>query len=219
MIYANLATIPGRETELQKVIDSLLPQVDMINIIFNGHKEIPIDFDKDKMNIVFSDNSFHDTAMFWFCHLEGYHLICGDDIEYPPTYAQDMIKAVDKYEYAVSLMGRNYPTGEIKSFYKDFNENYRALNEVKNDVEVELLGTCAAAFHSDFLQVEPDINYRAMADILFSIRCKEQSVKKMVLKHPINYLKYLLDMAKPTIFKEFRDNDKKQTELFNRYLR
>jgi len=221
MITASLATIPGREHSLAQAVNSLLPQVDRVNVFLNGHNTKPVFENSEYICFEFGNNGWRDTAKFWWTdELDGHHLICDDDTLYPADFAERLTKAADMLQSAVGVMGRSYPPGKIKSYYKDAKEYYNQFRENRETRQVEILATCGTCFHTDVLNVSIDDYFETLnADIWFSAICDRQGVKKYVLQHEKSWLKYLLLNEKNTIFKTYRDNDQLQTKVFNEYFR
>ena len=85
MIIANIATIPEREQLLEKTVNSLKNQVDIIFICLNGHAKIP-NFLIGSKNIIIqlSDNKKGDAGKFWLYCTANLQIadwfFCDDDI-------------------------------------------------------------------------------------------------------------------------------------------
>ena len=216
MTTAQLCTIPERVDSLRLTVNSLRRQVDLLYVMLNGHYKIPTFLDWGEMEL--TTNEMSDANKFYNIEERtGYVIICDDDIVYPPTYVQDMIKAVDKYKCVVSLHGKKYPR-PFKDFYH-IERNYRCLGNVDKDAEVDVVGSGVMAYHTDFLKLKySDFELPNMADVWVSKIAHEQGVKMMVLKHRADYLKHT--NHKETIFiTENRKKFAKQTEILKTFLR
>ena len=139
MITAQLATIPERLPILPKVIDSLLPQVDILNVMLNNYTPDQVtqlmnisnahrwerfdDYDHIKLRFWVRNNQKTDGEKYYQIELAepGYIFICDDDILYPYNYVDYMVRKIEQYERkaVISLHGRVWNELPITSFYRD----------------------------------------------------------------------------------------------------
>lgn len=148
-ITVSLATIPRRVGNLRRTVESLLPQVDQINVYLNGHDEIPSFLAHEKINVKHSFSNNGAAMKLHWANDPGYHLICDDDIVYPPDYAERMTAAVDRYDRkAICGVGAlNFPDS-FSDYFKD-RIKYKYGAKLDRDTPVTLVCTGAMAFHSD----------------------------------------------------------------------
>jgi hypothetical protein len=213
--YACIASIPDRESMLEKTVESLRDQVDEIYVTLNDYNHIPV-FLKDCKTVIL-DNSKGDAGKHYFAEqLEGYILTCDDDLIYPLGYVDKMIEGVNRYNCACTLHGRNY-VKPIINFQQNFI-GYPCLNTVITDKEVNVGGDGVMCYHTDFLKVKySDFKEKNMSQLYFAKLCKEQGVKIMVLNHKSDYLEYQYPTW--TIWDESsKNNFKEQTELLKSFL-
>ena len=222
MITASLCTIPERIESLKLTVNSLIPQVDRLVMIFNEYNPTCLTSynyrpSNPRIDHVTMSNDMTDANKFFNIeNVEGYVIICDDDLQYPPDYVAKMIAGVDKYKCVVSLHGRT-----MKKPFRDFyhiERNYRCLGTVLNDVEVDICGSGVMAYHTDFFKLKySDFELPNMADVFVSKIAHQQKVKMMVLQHREGYLKHTNHAE--TIFRI--ENDKKfvrQTEILKTFL-
>jgi len=217
MTTAHIASLPERITTLEKTVNSLIDQVDMIYVALNNYETIPEFLKHDKIKATLEENLLGDAAKFLrVSDVEGYVLVCDDDLIYPSNYACYMRWRIDEYNCVVSLLGKVYSNRPIKSFRNGYTELYRCLGEVDNDHEVDVCGTGAMAYHTKDINVNvSDFPMRNMADIWMARIAKQQGVKLMAVAHPANYVKHVL--YKNRIWVGTRD-DAPQTEILNTFL-
>ena len=186
-----VATIPERIGGLKKVVNSILPQVDMLQVYLNGHKEIPDFLYHNKIKVIRStdtrEGDMGDTGKFYRVDLlEGYILTIDDDLEYDKNYVNIMIEAIERYKRkcVISLHGRVLKERPIENYYKDFERYYRCLDGTNEDAQVHIVGTGVTAYHSDTLKIDHN-KFRTgyCADIWFSIQCQQQNVPCIVIKN------------------------------------
>lgn len=235
MITAQMATLPEREKHLYKVVNSILPQVDRLYIMLNGHKRIPklehLKHPKDKITFVKLDNSMGDLAKFHDIEKrKGYIFTTDDDLVYPKGYFNQYIEKIDMYECPVTVHGAIKYPHKVESFYQSTilaseGESYRFHwnREVKEDVIVDVGGTGCMGWHSDHLKVsyakiQEEMKYLCnifdceqsdlinMGDIWFKWFCLRQKVNIVVIEHK----RWFFEMIKydDTIFDKFVNQGK-----------
>lgn len=185
-----MATMPPRTPALEDSIPSLINQCDVLNIYLNDFNFIPKILIHPKINILRSQDhlgDLGDVGKFYPCDTwnEGYIFTVDDKIIYPKTYAQDQIKAIEKYgrKAVVSCHGRMIKPN-CYSYYNDFASFYCVYSNVFEDIFVHELGTGVMAFHYSTVKVDldifPTIN---MTDIYFSIALQRRNIPILVRKH------------------------------------
>lgn len=217
MRVAMIASIPERESMLEKTVESLRPQVDEIRVALNDYPYIPKFL--SKREVVMLNNEKGDAGKHYFAdQFDGYLLSCDDDLIYPPNYADKMIDGVDKYNCACTLHGRVYNYRPILNFQMSFI-GYPCLSTVKEDVMADIGGTGVMCWHTDFLKIRyEDFKSKNMSDLWFAKQCIEQGIKIMCLAHDGDYLTYQIPAW--TIWDESaKNNFKEQTELMRLFLR
>lgn len=214
MITAQLASIPSRGNLLKKVVESLRPQVDYMQVALNGY-----DYTPDYLGgceIIHLDNSTGDAAKFYNIeNREGFILTCDDDLIYPAGYVQFMLSKVRQYKSIVTLHGRTYPRPFIN--YR-VCMGYHCLGTVNNDVKVDVGGTGVMAFHTDIIKVKySDFKIINMADVWMAKLAHQQNVDIMCVAHTSDYLTYLNPVK--TIWKEENGkNFEVQNEILKTFL-
>lgn len=186
-VRAGIATMPGRESGLSIVLDSLCPQVDEVYVYLNGF-DVPPDcvFAHDNVH-AFVGPDVGDRGKFRFVDgYSGYFISVDDDIAYPDFYVQTLIDGIERY-------GRRAAVGWHGSILLDgFSDYYDAKSrrvltfgsERGADTQVHVLGTGCTAFHTDTIRVSyGDFLKPNMADIFFALEGQRQQVPFMVLAH------------------------------------
>lgn len=220
VIVAGIASIPAREEALYRVVDSIEDQVDKIYLALNNYTEIPEQFrDHPKIHCDLLKNELADGAKFYHAgEEECYYFSLDDDLQYPPTYVQDTIGAIDTYNCIVSYHGKRFDKRPILSYHRSFTTNVRCLGSWPYDVEVHVGGSGVMAFHTkDFKLSIKDIKSPFMADIHVAKKAHEQGVKIMALAHQSNYFQYL-GTADTPIWNRRRGN-MEETLLVRSFLR
>lgn len=198
-IVVGMATFKGREKFLKKTIESLRFQVDEINIYNN------------EMNPDLTDN-----GKFYF--LQNYkepviYLSCDDDIIYPPTYAQDMVKSIQECKSIVTHHGRKLQRQGV-SYYHGHTA-YRCTGLVNKRRIIDVAGTGVTGFNTAYFN--PVHIYKSkdlkMSDLVFSLEAKKQKKTITLITHKAGYI-----IAQPvprdqTIYGNHKNNDSRQSIL------
>lgn len=211
MIVAGIATIPSRIEQVKKTIESLLPQVGIINLALNNFSAIPTEFqDQCQIYPVLTQGS--DEQKFRFVTGDIY-LTADDDLVYPANYIQVIKDRLQHYDI-ISFHGRNFKSFPISSYYKSAGSKYRCLDKVSCDIPVQVGGTGCMAFRpSNFRVTLSDFPSKYMADVHLAIKAKKEGKKIMCIAHESGWIKY--QPVSNTIYDRFRDNDFEQTERIN----
>ena len=230
-VHCQIATIPGRKKTLIQAIESLLPQVDSITLVFNGFSlpsgmsDYLITFG-DKIDCWQFDKKPHfDGWKFYQANRhDGYILICDDDLVYPPDFAERMVAKCREYKNktVVSIMGKIYSHFPVKSYYHDIDINLKATGEIPLDFIVQVPGTCGLCYHSKLL---PELDETAFtginADVYLAKYLKEKGILSVVTKHEEGWVKSTFEELGPgaeSVFSMNKATDRKLTEMLNNII-
>lgn len=219
-VTATLASIPEREANLHTVVECLLPQVDRLAVYLNGYGPVPRWLRRDRVLVHQSEHEeagdLGDAGKFFAVPPPGYHLVCDDDLVYPPDYAARMIGGVERYgrRAVVTLHGKRFDRMPAGSYYRGWSSNYRCLDEVREDVPVHVPGTGCMAYHTSAVRfAREDFPRPNMADIWVARKCQAEAVPVFCLAHGAGWLRQLPTTS--TIFRSFQGRDAYQTEIVN----
>ena len=219
MITASLATIPAREPFLKMVVDSLLPQVDLLYVQLNGYDSVPECLDYDNIVARLTTNEMGDANKFMNVDIvDSFFFTCDDDLIYPPDYTQTLINKLDEYgPVIVTCHGRVFPKGPHESYYASKIITCHCLSDVPMDCLVHVGGTGVMAFHTDTIDIRyEDFKEPNMADIWLAKQAYEQYVPIICIEHREGWIKAL--PVKDTIWDNYSTRDEVQTEAINSFL-
>ncbi|MGP5112888.1 FkbM family methyltransferase [Corynebacterium casei] len=186
-IRVGVATMPGREAGLRKVLEIISPQADEVFVYLNNFISVP-DSCRGFSNVsFFTGPDLGDRGKFAFMEgFSGYYLTVDDDIEYAPFHVQHIIDGIERY-------GRRAVVGWHGSIFADdfeefYNAQYRKVLSFRflrgRDTQVHLLGTGVCGFHTDSIGISSkDFIHPNMADVFLAIEAQRQNVPMMVLAH------------------------------------
>lgn len=204
-----IATIPSRVNSLERVLDSLTHQVDIMHVVLNGYYFIPPFLNKYK-NIVYrvEDNSCGDAMKFYLAEaVNGCYIGWDDDLIAKDGIIAHLVVGASLNNCLVSLHGRNY-TPPIEHF-RQWQGNYRCLDEVKEDTPVNFIGSGCCAFYTNRLKVSlSDFILPNMSDIWLSKLATDQEVPMMILKHNVGDVIYTRPPKGTTIWENTKEYTK-----------
>lgn len=222
MIYCGMATIASRSDSLWRVLERLLPQVDVLYLVLNGYEYVPMKLRSlRKVRPLIGQNNLGDRGKHLFAdlHNEGYFVSWDDDLIPENGAVRRLIDGVNKYKCITTYHGRRYPNHPIKSYNRGWSLRAQCLKALPFDTWVNIGGTGCMAY--DLKQVRVSVDDFPMAsasDLWFSIAAKRQGVKIMALAHEEGVVEHI-DHGEETIWHDFtKKNDEMLAEWVNRFL-
>ena len=223
MIIANLATYPARKKSLKSVVESILFQVDILNIYLNNYDDIPNFLNDSRINCVLGKDAsgdLKDNGKFYFLdkvHQDSYYFTIDDDIIYPPDYSERMIEKLKiiNNEAVIGLHGIIFHQD-----FSDFTKTRTAFhfeNELKFNLSVSALGTGTVAFKTDLLKgfVLDFFKSTGMADLWFAAYCKMCGVPLLCISREKEWLVEL--QQETTLWECAMINNTIQNNIINEY--
>ena len=217
-----IASLPDRDIQLKRTVESLVNQVDEIIISLNNYKYIP-KFKSHKVKCHLTDNKFGDAERYRYILPERhYAFFADDDLIFPEDYIQICLNYLISFENCIfSFHGSNLTfdsRGKINHYYKN-REVFRCLGDVNNNSIVDIIGTGVAFWDTGVF----DFNYnkvteKNMADVLVSIEASNQNLTRIVCSHKKDCFKY--QEVPNTIHSQSYNNCSIQTsKINNEYVR
>jgi len=205
-VIVGIATMKGREKQLKRAIRSLESQADQI-IVYNNDAK--------------GNTNYTDNAKFYALKnvkKPCYYFSCDDDIEYPPTYIEDMCEEIDKHNCIVTHHGRKLVSKDV-SYYSG-HDSFGCLRSNAVCKEIDVAGTGVTAFHTNYFN--PTGIHKAkdqrMSDLVFSLEAAKERKRIVVLPHEKNYFRELHVPVNQTIWGTEHKNESRQIEIANEIL-
>jgi len=193
-VSASLASIPSREKGLRDTYNSLINQVDQLNIYLNGYSRVPSFIKSRKACVIRSQDyaDYGDAGKFFKSgRHSGYYFSCDDDIVYPSDYVAKTISNIEKYnrKAIVGYHGVLIENDNFSSYYSSRNV-YHFRNNLSGDSGVHILGTGVLAYHSDTIKISiEDFKIPNMADIWFAEIGQKRKIPFICISHKKNWIK------------------------------
>lgn len=224
-VIASIATLPDRLDLFKQTLESLAPQIDHVNIYFDGHEHFP-----DGILGILHDHRVSLSAQsakadgqkrgdagkfYWAAMTHGYHFTCDDDIVYPADYVAKMVEMIERYErrVCVGVLGALFRE-PIRSYYRN-RTKIETLDGLDEPVFVHALGTGTLAYHTSTIRLSrTDFLFPNMADVWFAIAAKRQRVPLVAVPRPKDWLRVLSPPEGTTIWEQYAatQDDHVQTE-------
>ena len=219
---ANMATIPERVEIAKKAVNSIIDQVDIVRVYLNNFNKIPEFVENNpKIEYVFGKEDLNATGKhYWALNPDEYYFTIDDDLEYPPTYVEDHIKFLNKFDdkIIVSLHGNILPETPFYTLWKHPNYmRYGCLKRIDKSLQSHLGGQGVAVRNTNFVKIDiKKFKHHFMDDIEVAIQAQEQNIPIIVREHDgvKKYLNYNHPNVK-TLFETYVNNDKYQVDRCN----
>lgn len=199
-IICSLATFQGRESSLERVIESIKKQtVQPTEVFVYDNKVLP---------------DIADNGKFWFLSQLKEPVIyfsMDDDLVYPVDYIKTTLKALEKSPDAVITYHGKLLDGVGLNYYKH-HTRFRCLDSVVKDATIDVAGTGVSCFRTDKFNPTHIWRHadRKMADLLLSHYAAQQGVKIICKKHNPRWITHThIDLSK-TIAEQEKHNCVKQ---------
>lgn len=209
--------MPERNHVSLAAVDSIYDQADEIRIYLNNFKDIPTQFQRDKITCHIGEDLKSSGKLFWAQQPDQYYFCIDDDLIYPGTYCNDMLTKLDEYDddAIVSLHGKVLKPGFKTSYFSQLVDSFHCLQDVDCDYLVHVIGNGVSVFNTNNININLNqFKYLYMDDITVSLQANNQGKKRVVMAHEKNYLKYN-DPRVPTLHDKYARNDRTHTEVIN----
>lgn len=198
MITASLSTVAWRRPALERMLPTIVPQVDRLNVYLQGYDAVPDCLRGEKIHVI--DGRDHprwtelrsNAKLFWAAQGlvdPGVHLCVDDDIDYPPSYVARVTEGIDRYRRraVVGFHGSRY-TDRVESIRTDRTEwHYEKACDA--DTAVHVIGTGTIGWHTDTLRLTPDdaAGWDGI-DLRVAIAAQRQQVPMVCLRREAGFL-------------------------------
>lgn len=186
LLTANFATWSARKDSIDKAVDSMIDQVDLVRVYYNDYDP------KERRDIKqITGEDLTDRGKFSHIDVNEIAFTCDDDILYPPDYVERTLAKMQQYpNEVVTYHGRKLRAKGL-NYYKG-HQSFHCLHTVIKDEVIDVGGTGVMAFNTNVIQ--PDIlSYPQdkMVDILMGLECAKKGVPIRVLAHRAKWLSIL----------------------------
>lgn len=199
MIVASIASIPYRREGLKKVVASILPQVQRLNVFLDDYPDVPLFLEEENIVVARSQDVgfWGDAGKFFWCDQIGscYHFTLDDDILYPSDYVVNSVRRMESLPPCVaSYTGHTLKLnseGKIRVLYRHRHDDWHIFfKDVPQAHRVHVVGTGVCVYHTDSITLCPSMFHTPnMADLFLAVEALNQGVPRYVLPHPARWLR------------------------------
>lgn len=210
-VFLSLASIPSRVESLHRVVDALYPQVGRMQVALNGYDGVPSFLDRPNIAVLRSQDigDLGDANKFAGHRERGdyYHLTADDDLDYPPDYVAEMVRAIDRYDRRaiVSFHGAQI-TPRLVADYHSRAGRMHCQSYQARDVSACVVGTGVMGYHASEYRLDRDLFPTSnMADVHLALYALDNQVPLVVVAHEANWIRAPMPAA--SIFASSRARD------------
>ncbi len=200
MIVGNIASYPARYNILPDTVDTIAPQVDVLNVVLN-------DWDGSHVQPMWQRLGKYGNVAVWQAPLghqdeskflrTGYagrgeiQVVFDDDILFAPDTVAVLMNGMKRHPGAIVGLHGCILRGHmpLRSYYADSprfpaSDSPSLTRRVEQDVRVDILGCCGAAWNPAEVMVEfDDFQTPGMTDIWLAVTSRRRGVEHWVVAH------------------------------------
>lgn len=186
-VTAAMATYPAREHIYLDAVNSIIEQVDILYIYFNGYDNVPDEIlhhsKKDKIEYIISPKStLRASGKFsWIGTIPGFHLTIDDDILYPDDYVEHLLaeaKSIDDENIIIGVHGSIFKKN-VKDASKCRDNIFNFQDELLETRPVHMIGSGTALFTQStakLINVQELLSHPIANDELLAIQAKNMGI-------------------------------------------
>lgn len=219
-IVASVASIPRRREGLERVVRNVVAKVDSLRVHLNHYDGVPSFLDHPKITVTRSQElgDLRDNGKFRKADdLDNdFHLTLDDDLYYPSHYVPYMVAKVLQYGRAavVGLHG----TIINRNFARYHDPKSRTTHSFRlpivEDKCVHVLGTGTTAYHTRNIRFsDAHAKTTGMVDLWLARYAAVHNIPLVCVSRGYGWLNEMDDLPDGSLYKEFVENDARQTDL------
>lgn len=221
-VTVSVASMPSRTHGLERVVNSLLPQVDRFLVHLNGYGAVPGFLGHPRIKVTTSDDygDLRDNGKFFQEVHDGYHFTVDDDINYPSDYVDRTVAKLQQYAHSaiVGYHGIRIPP-DPERYFSPERRTFHFSSELATDRLVHALGTGTIAYHTSLLSITASrFATTGMADLWVATWAKKMRIPMIAVARPSGYLTPIDEIDQSTsVYLEYLDDDSTQTLLVRQH--
>jgi len=223
-IIGGIASHPARVEFLERTIESIYDQFDVIHVYLNNYESIPDFLKRDKINPILSseaDGDLKALGKFYMAGKErGYYFSMDDDLLYPRDYTNRLMTLIDDNFKSIiaGVHATIYRRHPVDSYYTDRGRKIFYCYHTNNRTQsVHMLGTGTMAYHTDVMDFEWSM-FSEQKNMLDPQMCKyvqSLSIPAITISRPNGWIKEMKGSQEKAIWKSVAKDDSVQTGIIN----
>lgn len=220
-VVGSVATIPGREHQLAQMLNSILKQVDALNVFLNGavdtnQPDLSAFLNDERVKVYRSQEvgDFRDNVKFFLAsqrEKDSYYFTFDDDLIYPQDYVDTFLYKSFLYNDKKVLCVHGYRLwNNVSSIHTDREKRgryYHFREPLENDILVDIPGTGTAMVPPEAPIASFNRPPYGMIDVVFADFCAKKAVDVVALARPIRWVReapvdHSVEQGPPSLFRQ-----------------
>ncbi|TCJ13419.1 hypothetical protein EZJ19_10230 [Parasulfuritortus cantonensis] len=225
-VVGAMATMPTRADSFRVMLDSVLPQLDLLYVFLDGFAEIPAwlsGLAKCRVELIPADSPLHNASRLLAparFGAEAVFLFLDDDILYPADYVQRILAGLRRYDYRawVGFHGTLFlPPHERFVLHR---KTFPFFKRLKRDRQVHLLGCGTLACHSALLGMNPEgWRHPRLDDLYMATEAAGAGIDLIALRRPARWLRAIAQNQPDSMWRQAQDDDRVPSRLMRELIR
>lgn len=226
VVIAGMATMPTRKDSFIIAFNSLIRQVDHLYLYLDHFSDPPeIAANNPKVTMIYSQDfpGLHANGKLMGLrqHKGDFIYVCADDdIYFPHDYIVNMRKALQRHhDRAIVGLHGNMLARPFKNYFKNRKLVAHYNSVLKNDREVDLLGSGAIMFKSGLLDIDvtkwPPVS---MTDLGIALAAAEKHIPCVCISRKKPFVRTIKQNQTDSLYKKRKKDSKFQSELGERLV-
>jgi hypothetical protein len=214
-VFVALASIPSRVESLEKVINSLLGQVDEIGVYLNNYEAVPVFLKHPRIRVARSQKhgDVRDNGKFFFVEKTKatFYATVDDDIAYPDNYIAELVRYQKLLggTQAVGVHGSIYPSPVKKLLSNRYLFHFSHPSDALTPVD--MLGTGTLLFNRRYWGLRySEILTPGMADVWLAVAAARRGFGLWSIPRTENWMHALEQDEEGNLFQEGKLDDSVQ---------
>ena len=214
-VFVGLASIPARVESLEKVINSLLGQVDEIGVYLNNYQDVPAFLKHPRIRVARSQKygDVRDNGKFFFVEKTKatFYATVDDDIAYPENYIAELVRNQKLLggTQAVGVHGSIYPRPVKKLLSNRYLFHFSQPTEALTPVD--MLGTGTLLFNRRYWSLRySEFLTPGMADVWLAVAAAKRGFGLWSIPRSENWMYALEQEEEGNLFQEGKFDDSVQ---------
>ncbi len=217
-LIAGMASVGSRRELLRVSLESVLPQVDRVELVLNGYGEVPEWLMDQKITVItdaeVGDHADNGKFLGIKNHMECIYFSVDDDILYPKDYVERLLDAISHYggDAAVGVHGSLVHSQESPFLNRRTHAFWKRL---AHDMPCSYVGTGTLALRRSIMPHSPSLIFpkTGASDLFVARYLKLHKTPVVCIRRPEGWLRDLPNISGPTLWKKAQKDHAMQDAL------
>lgn len=220
-----MATMPTRLASFERMLASILPQLDRLHVFLDGFAEVPdclAGRPKCLVEHVPAGSGLHNGSRFLVparYGQEAIYVFLDDDLLYPGDYVARLVAGLARHGHRaiVGFHGGLFRP-PLESYVRDTKVLHFAA-ALKRDTPVDVLGSGTMAFHASVITPAPERwRHPRLDDLSLALDAVAAGVRLIALRRPARWLRPIAQDQEDSLWRSIKRDDSLPTRLMHDIL-